>query len=82
MLGFCVLCILGSEEYPGVVPGVQPMSSHLVTLANSTFVSVLLHDLNRAIASPHVLLVIISYSLPRTVATCAGSFYREANLSC
>jgi hypothetical protein len=52
MLGFCVLCILGSNEYPGVVPGVQPMSSHLVTIANNTFVSVLLHDLDGVVVSP------------------------------
>ncbi len=33
MLGFCVSCNLGSDEYSGVVPGVQPMPSHLVTWA-------------------------------------------------
>jgi hypothetical protein len=54
------------------------MSSHLVTLANSTFVSVLLHDLNGAIVSPHMQFVIVSRSFPCTVATCNGSFYREA----
>jgi hypothetical protein len=31
MLGFCILCIFGSDKYSGVVPGVQPMSSHLIT---------------------------------------------------
>jgi hypothetical protein len=51
------------------------MSSHLVTLANSRFVSVLLHDSNGAVVSSHMQSVIESRSLPRTVATCAGSFY-------
>jgi hypothetical protein len=51
------------------------MSSHLVMLANSRFVSVLLHDLNGAIVSSHMQLVLDSRSLPCTVATCAGSFY-------
>jgi hypothetical protein len=77
MLGFCISCVLGSDEYSGVVPGVQPMSSHLVTLANSTFVSVLLHDLNGAVVSSHMQSVIVSRSLPHTLATCAGSFYKR-----
>ncbi len=51
------------------------MSSHLVTLANSRFVSVLLHDLVGAVVSSHMQSVIESRSLPCTVATCAGSFY-------
>jgi hypothetical protein len=29
-LGFCISCVLGSSKYSGVVPGVQPMSFHLV----------------------------------------------------
>ncbi len=44
MVGFCVSCILGSKEYPGVVPRVQPMSSHLVTRAHVKFVFLLLCD--------------------------------------
>jgi hypothetical protein len=63
-----------SNEYSGVVPRVHPMSFHLVTLANSRFVSVLLHDLNGAIASSHMQSVLDSRSLPHTIATCAGSF--------
>jgi hypothetical protein len=51
------------------------MSSHLVMLANSRFVSVLLHDLNGAVVSSHMQSVVDSHSLPHTVATCAGSFY-------
>jgi hypothetical protein len=51
------------------------MSSHLVTLANSRFVSVLLHDSNGAIVSSHMQSVVDSHSLTCTVATCAGSFY-------
>jgi hypothetical protein len=51
------------------------MSSHLVTLANIRLVSVLLHDLNRAVVSSDMQLVIESRSLPCTVAMCAGSFY-------
>jgi hypothetical protein len=51
------------------------MSSHLVTLANSRFVSMLLHDSNRAIVSSHMQLVVDSCSLPCTIATCVGSFY-------
>jgi hypothetical protein len=51
------------------------MSSHLVMLANSQFVSVLLHDSNGAVVSSHMQSVVDSCSLPRTVATCTGSFY-------
>jgi hypothetical protein len=53
------------------------MSSHLVTLANSTSESVLLYNLNGAILSSHMQLVIVSRSLPHIVATCAGSFYEK-----
>ncbi len=81
MLGFCILCILGSNEYPGVVPGVQPMSSHLVKLANSSFVSVLLHDSDGAVVSSHMQSVLDSHCLPRTVATCVGSFYKRSQKS-
>jgi hypothetical protein len=75
MLGFCISCVQRSNKYSGVVPGVQPMSSHLVMLANSRFVSVLLHDSNGAIVSSHMQPVIESRSLPRTVTMCTGSFY-------
>jgi hypothetical protein len=51
------------------------MSFYLVTLANSRLVSMLLHDSNGAVVSSHMQLVIESRSLPRTIATCAGSFY-------
>jgi hypothetical protein len=76
MLGFCILCILRSNEYPRVVPGEQPMSSHLVMLANSRFVSVLLHNSNGAVVSSHNMQSVLdSHSLPLTIATCAGSFH-------
>ncbi len=74
-LGFCVLCVRRSDKYFGVVPGVQPMSSNLVTLANSRFMSMLLHNLNRAVVSSHMQSVVDSHSSPRTIVTCAGSFY-------
>ncbi len=74
MLDFIVLCVRSIDEYSGVVPGVQPMSSHLVTLANSRFVSVLLHDLNGAVVSSHMQSVLDFRSLPGTIAMCAGSF--------
>jgi hypothetical protein len=35
----------------------------------------------RAVASPHMQLVIVSRSLPCTIATCTGSFCRETQLS-
>jgi hypothetical protein len=51
------------------------MSSHLMTLANSRFVSVLLHNLNKGVVSSHMQPVIESRSLPRAVAMCNDSFY-------
>jgi hypothetical protein len=54
------------------------MSSHLVMLAYSTFVSVLMHDFNGAVVSSHMQLVIVSCFLPHTVATCTGSFYQRS----
>jgi hypothetical protein len=50
------------------------MSSHLVTLTSSRFGPVLLHDSNGVIVSSHMQLVLDSHSLPRTIATCTGSF--------
>jgi hypothetical protein len=54
------------------------MSSHLVMLANTRFVSMLLHDSNGAVVSSHMQLVIDSRSLPCTLATCAGSLYQRS----
>ncbi len=51
------------------------MSSHLVTFANSRFVTVLLHNLNGVVVSSHMQSVVDSRSSPLTIATCAGSFY-------
>jgi hypothetical protein len=58
------------------------MSSNLVTLAKSRFVSVLLHDLYGAVASSHMQSVLDSRSLPHTIATCIGSFYLRSQNFC
>jgi hypothetical protein len=57
------------------------MSSYLVTLNSSRFVTVLLHDSNGAVVSSHMQSVIDSCSLPHTVAMCAGSFYKQSQNS-
>ncbi len=54
------------------------MSSYLGMLANGTTVSILLHNSNGAVVSSHMQLVIVSRSLPRTVVTHAGSFYKRS----